>query len=396
MPVRAARGAGAAALVWGGLALGLAAYAFAYPYVHTVYDIYAPAARAWWAGEDLYVLRSDHYRYSPLFAVGLTPFALLPDCLGGALWKALNALIYAAGLVTWARRVLPARLDRSQAGILSLLALPVSLHSLYIGQANCLMLGAVLFGLAAAASGKWNRSAAWLALATLIKGYPLALAMMLAVLYPRRFALRFAAALGIGLLLPFAFQWPGVVAGQYASWWHHLQDSTIIMRERLRSVDYLFEIAGHPLSPRTFGLMEVLAGAAVLGLCLLHAWQTADLREQLTRVSLLFAAWVVLFGPATETCTYIVIAPAVAWALLEAFLSPTAWATRLYLLACLLLMGPVVTDLFGQTVRNVANAHGSQPVGALLFLAYLLARTGRTYGALQVAGYRPAVAFDRF
>ena len=36
-------------------------------------------------------------------------------------------------------------------------------------------------------------------------------------------------------------------------------------------------------------------------------------------------------------------------------------------------MGPLVTDLFGPTIRNFANEHGSQPVGALLFLAYLVA-----------------------
>ena len=61
--------------------------------------------------------------------------------------------------------------------ILSLLALPVSLHSLYIGQANLLMIGCILFGLAAIPDGRWNRASSWLAAATLIKGYPLALAL---------------------------------------------------------------------------------------------------------------------------------------------------------------------------------------------------------------------------
>jgi hypothetical protein len=35
-------------------------------------------------------------------------------------------------------------------------------------------------------------------------------------------------------------------------------------------------------------------------------------------------------------------------------------------------MGPLVGDWFGQTVRNFANAHASQPIGAMLFLGYLL------------------------
>ncbi len=103
---------------------------------------------------------------------------------------------------------------------------------MYIGQANMMMLGAILLSLGAAAEGRWNRSAAWLAWATLIKGYPLALAMLLAALWPKRFPFRFAASLVIGLLLPFLAQQPSLVAMQYASWFTHLRDSTGILHER--------------------------------------------------------------------------------------------------------------------------------------------------------------------
>ena len=51
---------------------------------------------------------------------------------------------------------------------------------------------------------EWTRQGKRYALATLIKGYPLALALLLAGLYPRRFPLRYLAALAAGLLLPFA------------------------------------------------------------------------------------------------------------------------------------------------------------------------------------------------
>jgi hypothetical protein len=147
------------------------------------------------------------------------------------------------------------------------------------------------------------------------------------------------------------------------------------MRERLRSIDHLFEIWGHPLAPRTFGALGVVTGAAILGFCLVHVRRNPSRRELLTWIFSLFAVWAVLFGPATETCTYVLAAPAVAWTLIAAFRRSGAWVARAVLVLSLLMMGPLVTDLLGQTVRNFANAHGSQPVGGLLFLAYLLAKT---------------------
>jgi hypothetical protein len=234
------------------------------------------------------------------------------------------------------------------------------------------MLGCALLSLAAVVEGRWNLAAGLLALATFIKGYPLALALLLIALYPRRFALRFGAALGLGLLLPFLTQWPSVVADQYRNWFVHLCDSTEIMRERLRSLDHLLLLAGRPLTPRQFLALGFIVGVAVLGLSWLVAWRTADTRRRLTLVSLLYWVWVVLCGPATESCTYVVMGPGIGWTLIDAFRQPARWGARLWLIASLLLMGPLVTDLFGGWVRNFANEHGSQPVGALLFLVYVL------------------------
>ena len=375
-----------AGLAWAGLLLGLAAFGYCFPRAHTVYDIYARAGRNWWAGQDLYTARgTDYYRYSPLFAVGMTPFALLPDRYANPLWRLANGVLYAAGLAVWAARVLPRSpagpaqdAGRAMWGAFLLLALPTSLHSLHNAQANLLMLGAILLGLAAAVSGRWNRAAAWLALATLVKGYPLALALLLGALYPRRFALRYAGALAVGLVLPFAAGRPAVVAAQYASWLGHLRDSTTIMRERLRSLDHLLALYGHPVVPRTFWAAEALAGAGVLILCASYRRRTPDLRAQLVVVLEGFAAWAALFGPATESCTYVIMAPAIAWALVDAFRRPAPWPGRFVLVLSLLLMGPLTTDLAGPMLRNFANEHGSQPVGALLFVVYLLVQTMRS------------------
>src|SRR5262249_30273950 len=94
-------------------------------------------------------------------------------------------------------------------------------------------------------------------------------------------------------------------------------------------------------------------------------------------------------GPATESCTYVVMAPAIAWALVDAFQRRTWTITKVWLIASLLLMGPLVTDLFGPTIRNYANEHGSQPIGALLFLGYLLSPTWRRYPESGAAPAKP-------
>lgn len=356
---------------WLCLILGLAVHAFCLPYSHSVFDVYVGAARRWLSGDDLYVPTREYYRYGPLFAVALAPLAVLPDALSAAAWKVIDCGIFAWGFYAWGRRLNPGRLSSNEIAAQLLLAIPLALHSLYNSQANLMMLGSLLFGMAAAGEGKWNRAALWIAWATLIKGYPLALGMILVGLFPRQFTGRFVLSLTAGLLLPFAAQRPAVVVMQYQSWWHHLRDSTQIMRERLRSIDQLFVVYGQPLSQQTFALLGALAGAAVMLVCLAIARRSADRREIVCRSFLWFSLWVVLFGPATEACTYVMAAPAIGWALVEAWHRRARWPERAMLIASLLMMGPMVTDLFGRLIRNFSNEHGSQPIGGLLLLAWL-------------------------
>jgi hypothetical protein len=359
--------------LWTGLIIGFAIFGYRFPWSHTVFDIYARATRVWWARHDIYYAQgTDLYRYSPLFAVAISPVALLSDGLGSALWRIANCMIFAGGLFAWARYCWPGQRKAGALAALYLLVLPTSLHSMYIAQANLCMVGACLLGLAALACERWHWAAACLAGAALIKGYPIALAMLLVCLFPRKLAWRFAAWLAVGLALPFLTAAPDYVVGQYASWVAHLRDSTNMMRERLRSIDHLFAIYGQALRPETFLRLQILAGLVALALCLWHARHESDTRKRLAMTYFLFSIWAALFGPATETCTYVIVAPTIAWALIQAFTEPRAWLPRLLLIASLLLMGLLPTDLFGSTIRNFANEHGSQPIGACLLAAYVI------------------------
>src|SRR5262249_28676335 len=154
----------------------------------------------------------DCYRYSPLIAAALTPLTFLPEELGGILWRLLNAGVLVAGLLWWCRSGLPRTLSRGQTGIFFLLVLPFAVGSLHNGQANSLVLGLILFAVTAAAEERWNLPAGCIAGATLLKIYPLAVGLLLVVLYPKAFTGRLVLALALGLALPFLMQEPGYVA----------------------------------------------------------------------------------------------------------------------------------------------------------------------------------------
>jgi hypothetical protein len=170
-------------------------------------------------------------------------------------------------------------------------------------------------------------------------------------------------------------QRPAVVQAQYASWFTHLFDSTQIMRERVRTVDWLAMIYFRPFSERAFLALEVSGGLLVLARSLWERKRTSDTRVWLSTTFDWFALWVVLLGPATEGCTYIVFAPTAAMAVVRAFAPSGGGVARLATVVALVMMGPLVTDLPGRTIRNLAVDHGSQPLGALLMLGCMVAQT---------------------
>lgn len=369
---------------WSATLLGIAVSTYLNPDIHTVYPDYSGAARNWWLRQNIY--DNIRYRYSPLFAIAMTPFVALPEPVGGFLWKMFNAGFYVTGLWAWARRVVPARLDADRLGLFFLFALPTSLISMYNGQANLVMLGALLWGLAFAVSQRWVLAAGWIAIATLIKAYPLALALLLTALYPLQFAAPFVAALGAGFLLPLAASPLSHAFAQSSTWLVVLFNTAGVRPEKYRSIDQLWRIFYQPMSPHAYLVMGIVAGAVVLGLCLLRARRETDRRGLVTSVYMWFACWLVLFGPTTEEATYAVVTPAVAWSLFLAFTRPTSRGVRWLLLSSMFMMGPLATDLVGPTVRLFATLNGCLPLGALLFLGYLLTREAHPMREKAVEG----------
>src|SRR5436305_6426318 len=108
-------------------------------------------------------------------------------------------------------------------GVLFLLVLPLSAGNVNNGQSNVLVMGLILAALAGAAEGRWNLASACIAAACLFKVYPIAVGLLLVVIYPRPLAGRLALALAAGIALPLLLQRPAYAADQYAGWLHHVQ-----------------------------------------------------------------------------------------------------------------------------------------------------------------------------
>jgi hypothetical protein len=100
---------------------------------------------------------------------------------------------------------------------------------------------------------------------------------------------------------------------------------------------------------------------------MLGRWAGRGQRPLLVTVLALGCCWMTLFGPATESCTYILLAPSLAWALLDAWSRPNGQALRAGLLASFVLFTVTEAAVWFPGVRSF-HALGPHPLAALIFL----------------------------
>jgi hypothetical protein len=329
-----------ALVAWSVLLLTVCIRAAVWPEAHSVYPIFALASQKWLAGQNIYLqTKYDVYRYSPLVAAALTPLGLLPMGLGGVLWRLFGAGVYLAALAWWGRSMIAGPdapvgdrgAKRTSLAVFLLLVLPLSLDNLNNGQSNVLMIGLVMLGILACGSKRWNLAAACLAVACLFKIYPLAVAMLLAAVYPRRFTGRFIVVLAAGLLLPFLLQRPAYVAEQYTSWIAYLQQDerqSKVLELWYRDVRLLGRVCGIPLSAGIYALIQLAAGASIAAVCLAARRQSWPFPRLATLLLGLGCCWMTAFGVAAETSTYMIMAPIASWLVVAAWRSPRLHFSR--------------------------------------------------------------------
>lgn len=365
--------------LWVALCVALVVYAVLKPHRQTVYPVYRVANADWFASNNLYVLRTegpDQYRYSPTFAVAFTPLAALPERAGNALWKLLNALVFLAGLWVWARRVVPWSATPSRVAGAFFVAAFAALPSFFNGQVNLMVTGFIMLAAGALTAERWWCAAGWLAAAALIKVFPLALALVVCALYPRRFAPRFAAAVAALAALSFVAQSPEYVLAQWEKWLGHLTDTSLAPRDGHRSLDALLDRIGFGVNRRAFQFVAALTGGVVL-LVALRASRCADVRATLAVTVSWFLCWALVFGPATENATFAILAPALAWSCVAVAERPGARLERIWLVACVYLTGLASSDA-GGPFRAFFDRLCAPSIGAAMYAGFLVVELVRS------------------
>lgn len=362
-----------AMILWIVLAAAVSVKTIVQPARHTVYPVFAVGAQHWWADAPLYVHYEglDLFRYSPTFAVSMTPFGLLPHALGGILWNLLGI-----GLLLWStrllvREVLPGPWPAWREALFLGLMFVGAARGIWSGQNNALLLSLALFGIVAVRRQRWWSAAFLLTLAAFIKIWPLALIMLLAAIWPRQLIPRVGVASLVVALAPFLTRPFSVVCSQYAGWYTMLSATRNVRWPGYRDIWTIGESLGLSLSPTLFLGLQLTMALAVLGWCLWQRRRTRDDGALLTSILSMWVAWQMLFGPGTERLAYLLIAPLTSWAVLASWqerrwrtLSIAAWLTTSIL----------GTGGIERSLSSLSLAPAILPSGVVIFVVWLILR----------------------
>jgi hypothetical protein len=334
---------GTVASLWAIVLVAVLLRAWIQPNRNSVLPIFARAGQCWERAQNLYTRPaensgSDRYRYAPGVAAFFAPLSHLPPTSAEVAWRLLNAAVLLTGFFAFVRTVVAGRtpLDNRTASWLGLLLLPLSILSLNNGQPNPLLIGCMLFGLVAVARERWWLAALCLSVPVLFKVYPVALVLLLLLIHPAKLGPRVALILALGLLLPFLLHDPGYVAEQYRNWFAELTADERLERSGAagyRDFRLLLGLAGLPLSPRAYLPLQLAAAAGCALLVLLGRASGRRQEDLLHEILDLGCCWMTLFGPATESASYTLLAPTLALAGWQAAqLGRSVW-TRMTLIA---------------------------------------------------------------
>ncbi len=366
-------------LAWGITLLVFGIMFFAKPERVTGFAPYLRGAHNWLEGDALYSFKPNKgFVYSPLIAVFFSSLTLVTVPVANILWRLMSAGILLGGIWSILKFGPFAGVPSYLRGLVFLLILPIAAGNLDSGQANPMVIGLLMIGLAGACSGRWTLAAIAVAGAFYWKIYPVTVGMLLVLVAPGKFGWRFALALIVMGLLPFLFQNHDYVMRQYQQWVEtRLVDNRLTYPIVIAPLDLWFLLVriGHlSLSETGYHILRLAGGAAIAGFCLYGRGKAWPQERILGGLFSLACVWMVLLGPASESLTYLILVPAAAIGVVESFRLRMHWAARMAALIGygFLLLAILRVGFFSkwQDVWLLAL----QPVGAVFVLAYCLMR----------------------
>jgi Glycosyltransferase family 87 len=357
--------------LWTAVLLGVWIRIGFFSHSHDVFATYADAGRRWSSSLPLYTYTRG-FVYSPLVAAFFAPFSWLPISLGSVLWRFVNAAIFVGAIFWWLKAEISDRIPESSYWLVFLLILPLSLGNFNNGQVNPMIIGLLMVAILAAHEKHWTLCVLALGFSAYLKIYPLSVGLLLVLLYPRQLGWRLASALILMGAASFVLQRPGYVLEQYQRWFHTraADDRRLNMDIAPRDFAMILRLVHINLSAQATLLLEMIAGAGAAVICLFGRLKKWSEQRLLICVFTTGTCWMLLFGPTTEDATYAMIAPALAFATVQAFHQKTSLWMRL--LVCgsfaFLLLGLILNAFFG--LKKTPLTMSVQPFGALLFLGY--------------------------
>ena len=368
--------------VWTTLVLGGVGRAALYDHERHrgCYDIYPQAGSHWLRSEGLFN-REDadklmDYRYHPLVAVGCVPLTVLPDPLGSAVLRVVNFAFLFVGLFWWGSKILRGGAPQRFAQWFLLIALAGG-SSLFDVQLTLFTTGLLLIAMAAIAEERWNLAALALGVAICCKAYPISLALLLGMLYPRHFVPRMVAVLLLLSALPFAAQTAPYVVEQYENWLRVGLHQTYI-DGAFQDVMHLLQRWVMPMRRNEYTLFSMLVGAAIALATLLQRRRVAP-EVLLESVFGMCCAWMMAFGPATEATTYVMLAPMAALAVVRIHDGMSTWSRFAVVVSFTLLALGQLQLLFSLN-RPIDEIGGQAFAAILLILVYARWRPAAVVG----------------
>jgi hypothetical protein len=370
------------------------------PYRNTVYPILAHGVANWVQGADLYtperqLANFDAFVYPPPAVCVFLPFSILSDRIGGIVWRLVNLGVYLAAFIWFWKGGAPGSTPRleqdprrragGRLGLLLLLLLPHSIDSLNNGQSNMLIAGLLMAGVGAALRERWNLAAVCLAVPCLLKIYPLAIGLLLALVFPRPLLPRLGLALAAGLAAPFLCQSPDYVADQYQQYgqWVIGHDRTSWnLHNAPHDFYFLTRWLGTPLPRGAYIALQLTTAALAAGWCWALRRRGVENAVAARRLLGLGIGWIICFGPATESSTYILLAPVLAWEMLAAWTGASR-AGRLPITAVYALLCASGMSLWFPGGRRVAQL--LQPLAGLVHFLLQNWLAGKCLGGLKHA-----------
>lgn len=338
------------------------------------FNDYMFAGLHWMRAEYLYA-NWRGFIYSPVTAAFFVPFSCLPPALAYSLWLLVNSVALVGGLAALVKSNLFPGFNKQCLGIAYLLLLPVALGNLDVGQSNPLVVGLLMFAIAAVRVERWNIAAVCVAIPTFFKIYPLVMGMLICVVSPPRFVWRLLLALLVLAVAPFLFQHWFYVSDQYHAWIQmRISDNRIHYPEKYAPADlwFLLHWVGRlPIQPWFYSLIQAGTGAATALFCLWGIWKRWKIERVLIGLFFFGSVWMPLCGPATESNTYLLMVPALIVALTNSLheRQPTALCALLALAFALQLVSHTYPALALLDLKQ-RWVFSTRPLSALLFLIY--------------------------